>query len=134
MINTIGYTDITPDPMNVNRQHMIEALMMSNALWYPLRYPAEYIGGETINQQIHYHYPTAEDMQQILSLNNFRDFGGGNVYNASFGYLDQNPHNTMHIWTGGRIGIRRLELVSACLCLRPAGHGGGDRGACQRRQ
>ena len=102
VINTIGYTDITPDPMNVNRQHMIEALMMSNALWYPLRYPAEYIGGETINQQIHYHYPTAEDMQQILSLNNFRDFGGGNVYNASFGYLDQNPHNTMHIWTGGQ--------------------------------
>ena len=102
VINTIGYTDVTPDPSNANRQAMIYALMMSNSLWYPLRYPAEYIGGETINQQIHYHYPTAEDMQQILNLNNFRDFGGGNVYNASFGYLDQNPHNTMHIWTGGQ--------------------------------
>ncbi|HEU0215135.1 MAG TPA: tyrosinase family protein [Stellaceae bacterium] len=102
VINTIGYTDVTPDPSNANRQAMIYALMMSNSLWYPLRYPAEYIGGKTINERIHYHYPTAEDMQQILNLNNFRDFGGGNVYNASFGYLDQNPHNTMHIWTGGQ--------------------------------
>ena len=41
-------------------------------------------------------------MEQILGLNNFRDFGGGNVYNAAFGFLDQNPHNTMHIWTGGQ--------------------------------
>ena len=102
VINTIGYTDVTPDPKNANRQAMIDALMASNALWYPLRYPAEYKDGQTINQQIHYHYPTGEDMQQILSLNNFRDFGGGNVYNASFGFLDQNPHNTMHIWTGGQ--------------------------------
>jgi tyrosinase len=102
VIQTIGYTDIIPDPMNANRQAMIDALMASNSLWYPLRYPAEYKGGKTINQEIHYHYPTAEDMQQILNVNNFRDFGGGNVYNASFGYLDQNPHNTMHIWTGGQ--------------------------------
>ena len=100
VINTIGYTDFTPDPANPNRQAMIYALMMSNSLWYPLRYPAEYHAG-TINQAVNYHYPTAEDIGQILSLNNFRDFGGGNVYNASFGFIDQNPHNTMHIWTGG---------------------------------
>jgi tyrosinase len=102
VIGTIGYTAVTPAPSNLNRQAMIYALMMSNALWYPLRYPGEYPGGQTINQNIHYHYPTAEDVEQILSLNNFRDFGGGNVYNASFGFLDQNPHNTMHIWTGGK--------------------------------
>ncbi len=102
VINKIGYTEVTPNPTHPNRKNMIRALMRSNALWYPLRYPAEYKGGKTINKQIHYHYPTAEDMQQILSLNNFRDFGGGNVYNAAFGYLDQNPHNTMHIWTGGQ--------------------------------
>ena len=81
---------------------MIDALLLSNALWYPLRYPAQYANGETINEVIHYHYPTAEDIEQILSLNNFRDFGGGSVYDASFGFLDQNPHNTMHIWTGGQ--------------------------------
>ena len=99
VINTIGYTDFTPDPKNPNRRLMIDALLASNALWYPLRYPADY-GGKTINQAIHYHYPTADDMAQIMRLNNFRDFGGGSVYDAAFGFLDQNPHNTMHIWTG----------------------------------
>src|SRR5688572_8521985 len=80
---------------------MLDALLASNALWYPLRYPAEYAGGGKINEVIHYHYPTAGDMRQIMSLNNFRDFGGGSVYDAAYGFLDQNPHNTMHIWTGG---------------------------------
>lgn len=137
VIRTIGYTDVTPDPKNANRQAMIYALMMSNALWYPLRYPAEYKRGETINQQIHYHYPTAEDMQQILSLNNFRDFGGGNVYNASFGYLDQNPHNTMHIWTGGQNPeyADPNSFLPAYVCVQPgtagvtaARTGSGDDG------
>ena len=87
------------------RKHFIDALLASNSLWYPLRYPAEYTtpNGKpaTINQAIHYHYPTADDMAQIMSLESFRDFGGGNLYNDAFGFLDQNPHNTMHIWTGG---------------------------------
>jgi tyrosinase len=102
VIQTVGYTEVTPAPADANRQRMIDALLASNSLWYPLRYPAEYAGGQTINQAIQYHYPTADDVAQILSLNNFRDFGGGNIYNASFGFLDQNPHNTMHIWTGGQ--------------------------------
>ncbi|MGH8479642.1 MAG: tyrosinase family protein [Gammaproteobacteria bacterium] len=42
-----------------------------------------------------------DDIEQILALRTFRDFGGGGFYNDSFGFLDQNPHNTMHIWTGG---------------------------------
>jgi tyrosinase len=84
----------------LHRKRFIDALLAANALWYPLRYPAEYNGG-TINTVIHYHYPTAEDMQQILALKTFRDFGGGSFYDDSFGFLDQNPHNTMHIWTGG---------------------------------
>ena len=75
-------------------------------LWYPLRYPAEYQDASgkpvTINQRVHYHYPTGEDMDQILSLRTYRDFGGGSLYDDSFGFLDQNPHNTMHIWTGGQ--------------------------------
>lgn len=102
LIQKIGYAAVSPDPSNVNRQRIIDALLMSNALWYPLRYPAEYQGGGTINQVIHYHYPSADDIAQILSLNNFRDFGGGGIYDAAFGFLDQNPHNTMHIWTGGQ--------------------------------
>ena len=102
VIETIGYRPVTPDTKDQNRRRMIDALLASNALWYPLRYPAEYQGGGTITSVIHYHYPSAGDMEQILELNNFRDFGGGSIYNAAFGFLDQNPHNTMHIWTGGQ--------------------------------
>jgi tyrosinase len=90
------------------RHRFIDALLASNSLWYPLRYPAEYHDPKThepkkINTSIfHYHYPTAADMKQIFALRTFRDFGGGSFYDDSFGFLDQNPHNTMHIWTGGQ--------------------------------
>lgn len=87
-----------------HRKRFIDALLEVNSLWYPLRYPAEYyVDGkpEPITQAIQYHYPTADDIEQILSLRTFRDFGGGSLYDDSFGFLDQNPHNTMHIWTGG---------------------------------
>jgi tyrosinase len=100
VIKTIKYTDVTPLPDNQNRQRMIDALLASNALWYPLRYPAEY-GDKTLETRFGMHFPSGDDMAEILSLNNFRDFGGGSIYDAAFGFLDQNPHNTMHIWTGG---------------------------------
>ena len=128
LIGQIGYTNITPSETNPNRQACIDALLASNPLWYPLRYPAEY-GGETINQAIHYHYPSAQDMEQIKSLNNFRDFGGGSIYDAAFGFLDQNPHNTMHIWTGGQNPDvdANGDPLAAYLCglqpLTPAGFG-----------
>ena len=89
-----------------HRNRFIDALLASNSLWYPLRYPGEYYDKKhkkiPVTQKFNYHYPTADDMDQILSLRTFRDFGGGSLYNDSFGYLDQNPHNTMHIWTGGQ--------------------------------
>jgi len=84
----------------VHRNRFIDALLAANPLWYPLRYPAEF-SGSTINKKIHYHYPTADDISQIMSLRTFRDFGGGSSYDDAFGFLDQNPHNTLHIWTGG---------------------------------
>lgn len=100
--NTIGYTAVTPLPTDSNRQRMLDALLDSNPFWYPLRFPAEYKSGKSINEAINYHYPSAADIEHILSLNNFRDFGGGSIYDASYGFLDQNPHNTLHIWTGGQ--------------------------------
>lgn len=88
------------------RRAFLDALLDANALWYPLRYPAEYHDGkgnpQTINQRVNYHYPGPDDMAQIMALRSFRDFGGGSLYNDSFGFLDQNPHNTMHLWTGGQ--------------------------------
>lgn len=88
-----------PYTVDKHRERFIDALLDANSLWYPLRYPGQF--KTTITEQIHYHYPSPEDIQQILSLRTFRDFGGGSLYNDSFGFLDQNPHNTMHIWTGG---------------------------------
>jgi len=82
------------------RNRFIDALLEANPLWYPLRYPGQF-GSGTINSVIHYHYPSADDIDEILNLRTFRDFGGGSLYNESFGFLDQNPHNTLHIWTGG---------------------------------
>ncbi|MDX6443748.1 MAG: tyrosinase [Blastocatellia bacterium] len=90
------------------RKNFLTALLAGNSLWYPLRYPAEYHDPRTNEQKkintsiFHYHYPTREDMDQVLALRTFRDFGGGSFYDDSFGFLDQNPHNTMHIWTGGQ--------------------------------
>lgn len=88
------------------RHRFIDALLDANALWYPLRYPGEFFTAQgqpsTINARIQFHYPTADDIEQIMSLRTFRDFGGGSLYNDSFGFLDQNPHNTLHIWTGGQ--------------------------------
>ena len=102
------FTAMTGPPYNVPapytqgdyRKRFIDALLGTNALWYPLRYPGEY-GGKTLTQTFGSHYPTAESIREILALTTFRDFGGGPQYDASFGFLDQNPHNTMHIWTGG---------------------------------
>src|SRR5262249_31491598 len=35
------------------------------------------------------------------------------IYDAAFGFLDQNPHNTMHIWTGGENPDVDLKPYSA---------------------
>jgi tyrosinase len=127
----IRYKHISPKKDDFNRQRCIDALLASNALWYPLRYPAEYktirsLGGFGM------HFPSADDMAQIVSLNNFRDFGGGSIYDAAFGFLDQNPHNTMHVWCGGEnpeyeetdywcnseVGVARLGLDAERLAAR----------------
>ena len=50
----------------------------------------------------HHHYPTASEIQDILEIDNWADFGGGPHANQSFGILSQNPHNTGHIWSGGQ--------------------------------
>lgn len=105
-------------------QRFIDALVQSNPLWYPLRFPAEYQDAngnpQTINQAINYHYPSPRDMDEIMSLRSWRDFGGGSMYNDAFGFLDQNPHNTMHIWTGGMNPDYEPPKASTVEALRAA--------------
>jgi tyrosinase len=88
-----------------HRNRFIDALRAANPLWYSLRYPGQYYvkGKEVplVRTPFAMHYPSAADIAEIMSLKSFRDFGGGSFYDVSFGFLDQNPHNTMHIWTGG---------------------------------
>jgi tyrosinase len=98
VVDTIGYTDVSPPKTDKNRARMLKALLDSNTLWYPLRYPADY-GDGTIASTFRMHFPSADDMAEIVSLNNFRDFGGGSVYDAAFGFRPD-PHNTMQR-TGG---------------------------------
>lgn len=94
------------------RDRLIYELLQANPLWYSLRYPAEFWPEvptndpktvQNVAQSIfHYHYPTAPEVAQIQSLKNYRDYGGGPIYNDSYGYIDQNPHNTLHIWCGAQ--------------------------------
>lgn len=72
-----------------------------NPLWHPNRFPGIFTHG-TIAQQFHHHYPSADDIDEMLDIASFHDFGGGTQYDESFGDLDMNPHNTVHIWSGGQ--------------------------------
>jgi tyrosinase len=74
---------------------IIAELKLVNPLWYDLRYPGEFPGGGAP------HYPTPADLDRILAISNWRDFGGGLDVDQSFCALDMLPHNAMHIWIGG---------------------------------
>ncbi|MCI4669588.1 MAG: tyrosinase family protein [Bacteroidia bacterium] len=111
--------DIEGDEYYKFSPKIIEQLELINPLWYPLRYPGMFYqmnngkfvrdkNGDPIpilknglQNPFHHHYPTAEDVVKILQVDNWRDFAGGPEYNQSFGVLDMDPHNTIHIWVGG---------------------------------
>ncbi|GJM35046.1 MAG: hypothetical protein DHS20C18_40470 [Saprospiraceae bacterium] len=83
-------------------------LLKVNPLWYPYRYPANFydangkaLGEAGMQSKFNHHYPRTKDVAQILQVSNWTDFGGGPQYDASYGVLDMNPHNTIHIWSGG---------------------------------
>ncbi|MBC7777509.1 MAG: tyrosinase family protein [Phycisphaerae bacterium] len=85
-----------------------KTLIDINPLWYPFRYPAQFYDktgnplGETGMQSIfHHHFPVQQDVDQILRVEQWINFGGGPSYDMSYGVLDMNPHNTVHIWVGG---------------------------------
>ena len=79
VINTVGYTDVTPSPTDQNRQRMIDALLASNALWYPLRYPAEYAGGGTINSVIQAAIRSVDAAGLDIAHNDIADCGNNGI-------------------------------------------------------
>jgi len=115
--------DLTADDYIGYSLPVIDQLARTNPLWHRFRYPGMFYepgpddspkkdkkgnpilaqpGSKgSLAQASHHHYPTAEEVAQILALNNWPDFGGGHFANQSFGMLSQNPHNTGHIWSGG---------------------------------
>jgi tyrosinase len=70
-----------------------------NPLWDELRFPGEF-RGTTMAGLTHHHYPLKEDVDEILAIDNWLDFGGGPESNQSFGALSMNPHNAIHIYCG----------------------------------
>jgi len=89
------------------RPQILTQLVQVNPLWYEWRYPGMFFNPDGtpaqngLAGQFNHHYPNQAEIDQILDVDNWQDFGGGPVYNQSFGILDMNPHNTIHIWVGG---------------------------------
>jgi tyrosinase len=95
---------IPPASKGLIRQVLIDI----NPLWYPFRWPAMFyddkgvpLGESRMEAHFHHHFPTQQDIDMILKIERWIDFGGGPSYDMSFGALDMDPHNTVHIWLGG---------------------------------
>ena len=105
---------------------MAKLMKENNPIWHESRYPGMFFntvpGGNVpqtgyamdkktgrpalaYNDQMaghfHHFYPKKDEIEAILDIPRWRDFGGGHYANQSFGELSQNPHNIGHIWSGG---------------------------------
>ncbi len=83
------------------QQVVIDALETVNPLFTAQRWPGEFGTDGSVESIFRHHYPTPDDLERILALDSWRDFGGGMDVDQSFGIVDMDPHNTMHIWIGG---------------------------------
>lgn len=104
-----------------NAAIIVKKLEDLNPLWYNARYPNMFFKTESGNPNVyirdkethkpipvdnglrgfHHHFPTKQDVDNLLALEYWRDFAGGPAYNQAFGLVDMEPHNTIHIWVGG---------------------------------
>jgi len=83
-----------PGPDNLLREAIMKELANVNPLWHRLRWPG---GNKSL---IFEAYPTPDDIERILQINNFFAFGSGPVDDHFFGALE-NVHNLIHNFTGG---------------------------------
>ncbi len=96
-LNAVG---IPYEIMNVNNtavwtdkiSTLYNVLKEVNPLWFPNRWPGS-MG--PLSQ-----YPTKQDIELLVSLDTFSDFGGGPAYDHCFGALEK-VHNGMHNFSGG---------------------------------
>jgi tyrosinase len=73
---------------------IMDELAQINSLWQRLRWP----GGN--KNLIFEAYPTPEDVQRVLKIENFFQFGSGPTNDHFFGALE-NIHNLIHNFSGG---------------------------------
>ena len=100
-----------------------------NSLWVQQRWP-----GYIDLQSVGFHYPIAADIVTLLEIPDWRTFGGGPYSNQAFGALSMNPHNCIHVWTGGinpdnqnEQGYMLNNLTAALDPIFWAHHGNVDR-------
>lgn len=111
---------LTADDYKTYSAPVVAQLENVNPLWHPYRYPGMFYPTDgdhnplvdrngspipakgKLSHVFHHHYPGKEDIAEILGIAHWGDFGGGHFSNQSFGILEQNPHNTGHIWVGGQ--------------------------------
>jgi tyrosinase len=118
------------------QQVVIDALETVNPLFTAQRWPGEFGLGKTVENTFTHHYPTPADIERMLGIDRWRDFGGGRDVDQSFGIVDMDPHNTMHIWIGGAPegmgpgkpqGYMLANLTAALDPIFWAHHGNVDR-------
>jgi tyrosinase len=79
---------------------IVDALKVANPLFSEKRWPGDFSSGD-VDPRFDDHYPRPADIERIVAIDNWRDFGGGMDVDQSFGIVDMDPHNTMHVWIGG---------------------------------
>ena len=115
-----------------DRAKVIAQLKVVNPLFSELRFPGEFTTPGQFQDAFHMHYPTQQDVDNILAIETWRDFGGGMDVDQSFGVVDMVPHNTMHVWIGGQpsaavAGLMTDNLTAAFDPIFWAHHGNVDR-------
>lgn len=90
----ISYGSDSSDSNNASTDAIMNQLAATNPLWHRQRWPGGQAG------LIFEEYPTPEDVDNIMKLDNFFQFGSGPSDNHFFGGLEQ-QHNLIHNFSGG---------------------------------
>ncbi|MGC2108893.1 MAG: tyrosinase family protein [Candidatus Korobacteraceae bacterium] len=93
-LRLFGAANINYGENKASDDAIMATLALVNPLWHRLRWP----GGD--QGLIFEAYPTPDDIQRILALPSFFNFGSGPMNNHFFGAVE-NIHNLIHNFSGG---------------------------------